>query len=153
MGINTGTQVGSTGINAGKVITGGLAAGVVLAVLDFVVNGLLMAEQNRAAVMALNPSLVESMERPSAMVAYIACDLVLGLLLVWTYAAIRPRFGPGPKTAVLAGLLIWAVASLVYFSMTMMGMWALSYFVTGVVVYLVILVVSALVGGMLYKEG
>jgi len=41
----------------------------------------------------------------------------------------------------------------VYFSMTMMGMWALSYFVTGVVVYLVILVVSALVGGMLYKEG
>jgi len=153
MGINTGTQVGSTGINAGKVVIGGLAAGVVLAVLDSVVNGLLMAEQNRAAVMALNPSLVESMERPSAMVAYIACDLALGLLLVWTYAAIRPRFGPGPKTAVLAGLLIWATASLVYFSMTMMGMWALSYFVTGIVVYLVILVVSALVGGMLYKEG
>lgn len=152
MGISTGTQEGVTGINTGKVVIGGLAAGVVLAVLDFVVNGLLMAEQNRAAVMALNPSLVESMERPSAMVAYIASDLALGLLLVWTYAAMRPRFGPGPKTAVLAGLLIWATASLVYFSMTMMGMWALSYFVTGVVVYLVILLVSALVGGMLYQE-
>jgi len=140
------------GINTGKVITSGLAAGVVLAILDFVVNGFLMAAQNRAAMMALNPSLVESMERPSAMVAYVVCDLAFGLLLVWTYAAIRPRFGPGPKTAVYAGLQIWGIAFLMYFSMTMMGMWAFSYFVVGALTYLVLLLVAALVGGMLYKE-
>lgn len=140
------------GINTGKVITSGLAAGVVLAVLDFLVNGLVMAEQNRAAMTALNPSLVESMEGGGAMVAFVAIDLVFGLLLVWTYAAIRPRFGPGPKTAVFAGLQVWCVAFLMYFGMTMMGMWAWGYFVTGAVAYLVTLLVSALAGGMLYKE-
>ena len=141
------------GINTGKVVTGGLAAGVVLAVLDFLVNGLLMAEQNRAAMTALNPSLVESMEGGGAMVAYIVIDLVFGLLLVWTYAAMRPRFGPGPKTAVIAGFQIWGVAFLMYLSMTVMGMWGWGYFVTGALVYLVMMLVAATVGGMLYKEG
>lgn len=140
------------GINSGKVVTGGLAAGVVLAVLDFLVNGFVMGEQNRAAITALNPALVESMERGGALVGYIAIDLVLGLLVVWTYAAIRPRFGPGPKTAVLAGMQIWCVASLMYLGMTVMGMWRWSYFVSGVVIYLVMLIVAATVGGKLYKE-
>ena len=35
---------------------------------------------------------------------------VLGVLLVWLHAAIRPRFGPGPKTAITAGLLVWIFA-------------------------------------------
>jgi len=140
------------GINTGKVVTSGLAAGVVLAVLDFLVNGLLMAEQNRAAITALNPALVETMEGGGAMVAYIAIDLVFGLLLVWTYAAIRPRFGPGPKTAVIAGFQIWGVAFLMYLGMTVMGMWGWGYFVSGAAAYLVMLLVAATIGGKLYKE-
>jgi len=140
------------GINSGKVVTGGLAAGVVLAVLDFLVNGFVMGEQNRAAITALNPALVESMQRGGALVGYIAIDLVLGLLVVWTYAAMRPRFGPGPKTAALAGMQVWCVASLMYLGMTVMGMWAWSYFVSGVVIFLVMLIVAATVDGKLYKE-
>ena len=31
----------------------------------------------------------------------------MGLLLVWLYAAIRPRFGPGPRTATYAALVVW----------------------------------------------
>jgi hypothetical protein len=140
------------GINTAKVVTGGLAAGVVLAVLDFLVNGLLMAEQNRAAMTALNPTLVESMESGGALVAYVVIDLALGLLLVWTYAAMRPRFGPGPKTAAIAGLQIWGVAFLLYFGLTMMGLWGWGYFVTGAVAYLVMMLVAAAVGGRLYTE-
>lgn len=140
------------GINTGKVVTGGLAAGVVLAVLDFLVNGLLMAEQNRAAMTALNPTLAESMESGGALVAYIAIDLVFGLLLVWTYAAMRPRFGPGPKTAAIAAIQVWGVAFLMYLGMTTMGMWSWGYFVTGAVAYLVMMLVAATVGGRLYTE-
>ncbi len=36
-----------------------------------------------------------------------------GLLAVWLYAGIRPGFGPGPKTAVCAGLTVWALAYLI----------------------------------------
>jgi hypothetical protein len=139
-------------INTGKVVTGGLAAGVVLAVLDFLVNGLLLAGANRAAMTALNPTLAESMESGGTMVVFIITDLVFGLLLVWTYAAIRPRFGPGPKTAVLAGLQVWFVAFLLYFSMTTMGMWTWGYLATASVAMVVIMLIGAVVGGMLYKE-
>ena len=31
-------------------------------------------------------------------------DFILGILTVWVYAAIRPRFGPGPRTALTAAL-------------------------------------------------
>ena len=33
--------------------------------------------------------------------------LVRGILTMWLYAAIRPRYGPGPKTAAVAGFALW----------------------------------------------
>jgi hypothetical protein len=140
-------------INTGKVVVGGLASGVTLAVLDFVVNGLLMAEQNRAAVNALNPALAETMESTGALIGYVVLDLLFGILLVWTYAAMRPRFGAGPRTAVLTGVQVWLVAVLMYTGMTLMGMWTWSYMAMAAAAYLVIMVIAATVGGMLYKEG
>ncbi len=35
-----------------------------------------------------------------------------GFILVWTYAAIRPRFGAGLKTAICASTLCWGLACL-----------------------------------------
>ena len=139
-------------IDTGKVVVGGLAAGAVLAVLDFVVNGLILAEQNAAAMTALNPALVENMESGGTVAAFIVIDFLFGILLVWTYAAMRPRFGPGPKTAALAGVQVWLVALLLYGSMTFMGMWTWGYLISGAVAFLVIVVIAANVGAMLYKE-
>lgn len=139
-------------INTGKVVVGGLAGGAVLAVLDFVVNGLILAEQNAAALTALNPALVENMESGGTVAAFIVIDLLLGILLVWTYAAMRPRFGPGPKTAALAGVQVWLVALLLYGSMTFLGMWTWGYLISAAVAFLVIMVIAANVGAMLYRE-
>jgi hypothetical protein len=139
-------------INTQKVITGGVAAGVVLAGLDFLVNGVLLAEQNRAAMEAINPALLENMEGTAAIVGYIAIDIVMGLLLVWTYAAMRPRFGAGPKTAAIAGAQVWFVAILMYTFMTMAGMFTWGYFILGAVVAFVMFVVATVVGAMLYGE-
>ena len=33
---------------------------------------------------------------------------MVGLLSVWFYAAIRPRFGPGVRTAAIAAVAVWA---------------------------------------------
>src|SRR2546422_11534071 len=38
---------------------------------------------------------------------FVVWDFVMGIGLVWLYAAIRPRFGAGVKTAVIAGLGLW----------------------------------------------
>jgi hypothetical protein len=31
--------------------------------------------------------------------------------IMWLYAAIRPRYGPGPKTAAVAGFALWFIGS------------------------------------------
>lgn len=85
---------------------------------------------------------------------FVALGFVLGVLLVWLYAAIRPRFGPGPKTAAIAGVVVWFLA---YFWSTvgfgMMGVFPSRLLVIGLVWGLVELILAALVGGRLYSEG
>ncbi len=139
-------------INTRKVVVGGLVGGVVLAVLDLVANGVLFADQNTAALNALNPDLAANTQGAAMAVVFVILDLLFGILLVWTYAAMRPRFGPGVKTAALAGLQVWAVAFLMYLGMTFMGMWTWGYMITGALVFLVCMLIAAFIGGMLYKE-
>jgi hypothetical protein len=138
------------GINNGKVIVGGLVAGVVLNAIDFVVNGLMLAAQWEAATVArgVDPGAIAN----SSMVGWITSDFVMGLAIVWLYAAIRPRFGPGPSTAACAGLVAWAISHVAYFSLAFTGMYP-----TGVVVWstlgaLVSYLAGAYVGGHIYTE-
>ena len=39
-------------------------------------------------------------------------DTALGFLVAWVYAAVRPRLGPGPSTAVIASFVVYGVAAL-----------------------------------------
>ena len=42
----------------------------------------------------------------------IGANIAAGIWAVWLYAAIVPRFGPGLKTAAMAGVAWWAIISL-----------------------------------------
>jgi len=87
-------------INTQKVLIGGIAAGVVMNIIDFISNKFILGARMMAESEAFKPGMTAAMMTPSVMVSYVVMDLVLGILLVWTYAAIRPRFGPGLKTAI-----------------------------------------------------
>jgi hypothetical protein len=71
---------------------------------------------------------------------------------VWTYAAIRPRFGPGPKTAVYAGLVLYVAVTAVVFGFSMMGLLPMASFVKGSVCSLVSVLAASLTGAAIYKE-
>ncbi len=43
---------------------------------------------------------------------WVVLDFLWGILLSYLYTAIRSRFGPGPSTAIRAGLLLWVAAVL-----------------------------------------
>ena len=38
---------------------------------------------------------------------FLIYDLLKGLVALWIYAALRPSSGPGPKTALIAAILVW----------------------------------------------
>ncbi len=139
-------------INTQKVIVGGVAAGVVVGAIDFVVNGILMAEQNQAALNALNPDLAGNLEGGSFVAFIVVLNLLWGILLAWTYALMRPRYGAGSKTAFFAALQLWCVVTLVSVFMGFMGMFTWSLLALGSVIGAVEFLIGANIAGYLYAE-
>ena len=140
-------------VNTQKVIVGGVAAGIVVGAVDYVVNGILLAEQNEAALNALNPDLAANMEGGAFIAIGIVLSLVFGILIAWTYALMRPRYGAGAKTAVLAAIQLWCVITLMFAGMSFVGMFTWSYFALGTVIGAVELLIGTNVAGYLYTEG
>src|SRR5688500_15103729 len=95
-------------IDRQRLVLGGLAAGVVLNIIDFFSSGVIFASRMQADANAFKPGLGDQMAAMGGgqIAVYVFFDFVIGFLLVWTYAAMRPRFGPGPRTAVYAGLVL-----------------------------------------------
>jgi hypothetical protein len=90
-------------INFGRVLLGGIVTGLILSVGEFVLNDVVLATQIKEFMSA------HKFNEPAGMFPFIAIGLtiLLGIVIVFGYAAIRPRFGPGPKTAVIAALFAW----------------------------------------------
>lgn len=140
-------------INTGKVVVGGLAAGVVNTLLSYPVFVMMLGPRFNAEMDAVAPGMSAKMNEGTAnMVIGIGGGFVLSILLVWLYAAIRPRFGPGPKTAAWAGLFMWACGFVFYAGYYQMGMMSGASYMMASVAALVINIIVANVGAFIYKE-
>jgi hypothetical protein len=139
-------------MNTKKVLVGGLAAGVVLNIIDYVVNGIVLAPRMKAEADAFMPGLSNIMMSGRSITMYIITDFVVGILLVWTYAAIRPRFGPGLRTAGAAAVLFWLLGSLFTVGYMQIGMMSRGLWWTTGIIWLVNLLIASSVGAWLYTE-
>lgn len=137
-------------INSGRVILGGLVAGIVADILGFLVDGLLLAHRWTDGMRMLG----RGPFAPKQWIGFNLLGLVGGIVTIWIYAAIRPRYGAGAKTAVLVGLAVWVVGALIP---NLSFMWLAHLFPHHLTVYttagaLVEIVVGAVAGAALYKE-
>ena len=138
-------------INTGKVIAGGLVAGIVANAIDFVTNMYVLAPDYVDLAKAHNFD-AAGFNSPAVAMTWVAVDFVFGFLLVWTYAAMRPRFGPGVMTAILAALPLFLAPTAVIFGFTMMGMFTMAMFVKGTVGAIVSTFAAAIAGAAVYSE-
>ncbi|MEW5983065.1 MAG: hypothetical protein AB1806_11950 [Acidobacteriota bacterium] len=136
-------------INTGKVIVGGLVAGVVINISEFILYMAVLGRDMEAAITRMNLSPIGGM----ANATFVVSGFVLGIAVIWLYAAIRPRFGPGPRTALCAGAAVWLFAYLYpTVGMVAMGMFSAGSMAVALVWGLVELLVAAAAGAALYKE-
>lgn len=136
-------------INMARVVLGGLAAGLVINVGEFLLNGVFLAADMDAAMARLQLPPVSS----GAVGVFMALGFVLGMAIVWLYAAMRPRFGAGTTTALYAGATVWGLAYLYpSIGMAMLGLFPSRLVIIGVIWGLIELSVAALVGAWLYRE-
>lgn len=83
-------------INVGRLILGGLAAGVVMFLADGFIHEALLHQLWIDTMAAAGRSVAEgASHRARDMAFFAAHELLKGLALAWIYAAIRTRFGAG----------------------------------------------------------
>lgn len=136
-------------INWTRVLTGGLLAGLVINIVE-AISGMIYMDEMKSALAAHQLSMSES---ALMMVFWVIYGFVLGILAIWLYASIRPRYGAGPKTAVIAGLAFWVLG---YF-LPMIGWSSIGLFTAWMIIYwmisgLIEIVVATLLGAWIYKE-
>ncbi|CAN5663913.1 hypothetical protein BH23GEM1_BH23GEM1_02230 [soil metagenome] len=131
-------------IDYSKVLIGGLVAGIVFFALDFL--GYMIMGMDMDAWLARH-----SLHEPPMWV-FIVMDILYGMLIVWLYAAIRPRFGPGPKTAAIAAAFTWLFFALTYFGLHMMGLFTQGDYMMMAAWGFVMALGAAMAGAWVYKE-
>ena len=138
-------------IDMGRVILGGIVAGIVADVLGYIVDGVILAPQWAEGMKALG--------RPdfgvNQIIGFNILGLAYGVFAVWLYAAIRPRYGAGPRAAVCAGMAVWVAGILLPNAgfMGTAGLFSTSLTVMTTLAGIVEWVAAALAGAALYKEG
>ncbi len=90
-------------MNYARVILGGLVTGLILNIGEFLLNGVVLAKQMADYLSRCG------LPQPagSAFIILVVITFLLGIAVIFIYASIRPRCGPGPKTAAYAGIIAW----------------------------------------------
>ncbi len=137
-------------INIGRLILGGIVAGVVADLLDYLVDNLWLGQKWAVEMSLLGRDTFST----SSWIGFDLLGIAGGLVAIWIYAAIRPRFGPGLKTAIYAGVAAWILGTLLP---NTSFMYVAHLFTRHLTLYttlggLVEVVVGTIVGAWLYKE-
>ena len=138
-----------TGIRMGRVVSAGLVAGLIINIGETILNVPLASEELAQALQARNLPPVGG----GAIAYFVVMCFLLGILMVWLYAAVRPRLGPGPKTAIIVAVLAWFM-TLVWSggAQVAIGIMPLQLTLFGLVWGLVEFLIASLVGARLYRE-
>ena len=137
-----------TKINLGRVLLGGLLAGVVMNVGEFLLHEKIIKDQEMAAMTALGKG-----GGTGELWLWIVYGFVFGIALVWLYATMRPRFGAGLMTAVYSGLTAWFFGCLMTaVAMCNMDLFPRDLLITTTIAELVLILIAAVAGGWLYRE-
>jgi hypothetical protein len=138
-------------INWARVLLGGLIAGIVGNVLQFAVWVPLVGRSLSATLQTLGHPMQETV---GATVLMVVLGFLMGILLIWLYAAIRPRYGAGPGTAALAGVVAGLMMGVfpdiawgLFLRMIPARVW-----VADAVFSLVAIVIATVLGAWIYKE-
>jgi len=141
-------------LNWGRVVVGGMLTGIVLITFSAIyttlfsgLNGLHRAIPTFYASAGI-----------AGVIFFLAAFLILGIVMIWWYAAIRPLFGPGPQTAAIAAVAVWVTAiwlgvvGFVLKSLAMGEPYSLPTGPTLPILCLVIMIGSTVAGASVYKE-
>ena len=136
-------------INAGRVVLGGLVAGLITNIGEYILHEVILKSQWAAVQQQFNlPP-----QAGSTIAVFVIAGFVSGIVTIWLYAAVRPRLGAGAMTATKVGAIVWFFGCLMAMMAPLfMGMLPSNLVWTMVAWCFVEIIVATVVGASLYKE-
>lgn len=135
-------------INWGRVLLGGLVTGLVMNVVEYVFHTYVIAAQEAEVMKSLNAHMMNG-----AIPLFLVLGFVTGIVTIWLYAAARPRYGAGAKTAVIIAIAVWIIAyAIPNIGVAFEGLYPLRLMCEGLVVGLIEAIVATVAGAALYTE-
>jgi hypothetical protein len=136
-------------VNTGRVIIGGLLAGLIINISETILNVAVLGDINNEILRARNLPPISGSE----IGWFVGLAFLLGIGTVWVYAAIRTRYGAGPATSIVTGVAVWFFA---YFYPTI-GLVVLGFFPAGIAALALLwglgeMVLASVAGAWLYTE-
>ena len=137
------------GINFGRILLGGVLGGLLILGKDFILHHNCLLQYWHSAIAAGHFHAAQPWFRGIFLVE----SLLEGILLAWLYVLARGRLGPGPRTAVIAGLtgglLVRGVTAIDYLMwIPVPQVFSVSVFIVGVTTS----VLATLLAGWVYQE-
>jgi hypothetical protein len=133
-------------INWYRVLLCGLLTGIVWVVLGGVVTAVLGRD------FAALPNNHLAAPTPGFVLFNVVMDLLEGISILWLYAAIRPRYGPGAKAAVIAAFAWWLIVSLGDATWCSFGLFPPATVIPLMIGTLPALILATLTGARFYRE-
>jgi hypothetical protein len=94
-------------ISVGRVVAGGLVAGLVMNVGEAALHAGVLGQDSEA----LYTTLHIPMPNPAATIPLlVGMTFLLGVVTIWLYAALYPRFESRVSTALVTGIVVWLLA-------------------------------------------
>lgn len=135
-------------INWPRMVLGGVVAGLIINVFEYVLNGVVLAKEMEEATSALGRHL-----GGPELALFTVWGFLVGVSAVWLYTAIRPRYGAGPKAALCAAIAVWCLAYLLAdVTPLALKLFPMRIMAIGLAVGFVEVIVGTLVGAWLYRE-
>ena len=138
-------------INWARLIVGGLVAAIIGFLSDGAIHEPLLGGEWKAVYS--NLGIAEPPHNSSAMLYFGIFELGRGLVSMLLYVMMRAHFGPGPKTAVLAGIAAWVAFSLTAPAQFIpLGFFSNSLWLKVGALQLLTSIVATIAGAALYKD-
>jgi hypothetical protein len=139
-------------INWGRLIFGGIVATIILFLTDGLFHERVMSAEWKAVYDGLGATPPQH-HSPVGVLYFAVFDLGRGMLAMYLYALMRSCCGPGPKTAMLAGVVAWLAFTIAGPAQFIpLGFYSNSLWIKVGAFQLFTSIVAALVGGAIYKD-
>jgi len=139
-------------INAGRVVLGGVIAGVVRLIGGTVVRALVVGPLFFEELARKQPGIAAAMETTPARIQIVVTNLLMGIATIYMYAAMRPRFASRLAAVLSAAVPAWLLATATWGITAAMGLFSWPQVLVDASLTFITVVVAAYLGSSIYKD-